>query len=127
MDYIKLKLTVSGGEIDQDDFVDRLSIPHEVVAHLKERIRLSFGEQSPIDRRAQAFLDSYFADLSLEALITLPGLGQSFILDRPGRACALSLPEHGDFFESDIVSSYRLGHGQGVLHNPKDAGRFSCR
>ena len=64
-DYIKLKLMVSGGEMAQDDFVDRLTIPHEVVAHLKERVRLSFGEHSPIDRRAQAFLDRYFADLSL--------------------------------------------------------------
>ena len=40
IDYIKLKLMVSGGEMDKDDFVSRLTIPHEVVAHLKERIRL---------------------------------------------------------------------------------------
>jgi len=122
-DYIKLKLMVSGGEMGESDFVHRLSIPHEVVAHLKERIRLSFGEHSPIDRRVQAFLDSYFADLSLETPITLPGLGESFILDRPGMARELSLPEGGDLFESDIVSSYRLGHEQGVLHNPKNDRR----
>ena len=122
-DYIKLKLLVSGGEMGRSDFVDRLTIPHEVVAHLKERIRLSFGEHSPIDRRAQAFLDRYFADLSLDTPILLPGLGQSFILDRPGMARELSLPENGDFFESDIISSYRLGHGQGVLHNPKSDRR----
>jgi len=122
-DYIKLKLLVSGGDMGQSDFVDRLSIPHEVVAHLKERIRLSFGEHSPIDKRAQAFLDRYFADLSLVVPITLPGLGQSFILDRPDMARELSLPENGDFFESDIISSYRLGHGQGVLHNPKSDRR----
>ncbi len=122
-DYIKLKLLVSGGEMAQDDFVERLTIPHEVVAHLKERVRLSFGEHSPIDRRAQAFLDRYFADLSLDTPITLPGLGESFVLDRPGMARELSLPENGDLFESDIVSSYRLGHGQGVLHNPKSDRR----
>ncbi len=57
VDYIKLKLMVSGGETASDDFVSRLSIPFEVVAHLKERIRLSYGEPSPIDARAQAFLD----------------------------------------------------------------------
>ena len=122
-DYIKLKLMVSGGEMAQDDFVNRLTIPHEVVAHLKERVRLSFGEHSPIDRRAQAFLDRYFADLSLDAPVILPGLGESFVLDRPGMARELSLPENGDLFESDIVSSYRLGHGQGVLHNPKSDRR----
>ena len=122
-DYIKLKLLVSGGEMGQSDFVDRLTIPHEVVAHLKERIRLSSGEHSPVDRRAQAFLNRYFAELSPDALVTLPGLGQSFILDRPGMARELSLPENGDFFESDIISSYRLGHGQGVLHNPKSDRR----
>ena len=122
-DYIKLKLMVSGGEMGQDDFVSRLTIPHEVVAHLKERIRLSYAEPSPIDARAQAFLDRYLADLALDPPIKLPGLGQSFILDRPGMARELSLPEGHDYFESDIISSYRLGHGQGVLHNPKSDRR----
>lgn len=123
IDYIKLKLMVSGGEMGQDDFVSRLTIPHEVVAHLKERIRLSYGEPSPIDARAQEFLDRYLAELSPDPPIKLPGLGQSFILDRPGMARELSLPENGDHFESDIVSSYRLGNGQGVLHNPKSDRR----
>ena len=121
-DYIKLKLMVSGGEMGQDDFVSRLTIPHEVVAHLKERIRLSYAEPSPIDARAQAFLDRYLAE-SPDPPIKLPGLGQSFILDRPGMARELSLPEGDDHFESDIVSSYRLGQGQGVLHNPKSDRR----
>ena len=123
IDYIKLKLLVSGGELAQDDFVSRLKLPLEVVAHLKERVRLSYGEPSPLDARAQAFLDRYLADLALNTPLTLPGLGQSFILDRSGMACELSLPEGGDRFDSDIVSSYRLGHGQGVLHNPKSDRR----
>jgi len=122
-DYIKLKLMVSGGEMGRDDFISRLTIPHEVVAHLKERIRLSYAEPSPIDARAQAFLDRYLAEFSSDPPIKLPGLGQSFILDRPGMARELSLPEDDDHFESDIVSSYRLGHGQGVLHNPKSDRR----
>ena len=122
-DYIKLKLMVSGGAMGQDDFVSRLTIPHEVVAHLKERIRLSYAEPSPIDARAQAFLDRYLADVSPDPPIRLPGLGQSFILDRPGMARELSLPEGEDHFESDIISSYRLGQGQGVLHNPKSDRR----
>ncbi len=123
VDYIKLKLMVAGDDAVSDDLIGRLTIPHEVVAHLKERVRLSFRQQCPSDKRAQAFLDGYLADLALDTPITLPGLGESFVLDRPGMARELSLPEKGDFFESDIVSSYRLGHGQGVLHNPKSDRR----
>ena len=123
IDYIKLKLLVSSGDKASDDFVSRLRLPREVVAHLRERVRLSYGELSPIDARAQAFLDRYLADIEMKAPLRLPGLGQSFILDRSGMACELSLPEGGDRFDSDIVSSYRLGHGQGVLHNPKSDRR----
>ena len=123
VDYIKLKLMVSGGDLDQDDFVSRLAIPYEVVAHLKERIRLSYGEPGPIDARVQAFLDRYLADVAPDPPIKLPGLGECFVLDRPGMARTLSLPENGDRFDSDIVSSYRLGNGQGVLHNPKSDRR----
>ena len=122
-DYIKLKLTVLGGTGDTEAALARLSVPYEVVAHLKERIRLSYGLHSPIDRRTQAFLDRYLADLTPERPVTLPGLGQSFILDREGMAQELSLPENGDYFESDIVKSYRLMDGQGVLHNPKSDRR----
>ena len=122
-DYIKLKLMVAGGETGQDDLVSRLGLPFEVVAHLKERIRLSYDELSPLTRRAQAFLDRYLADLALEMPIRLPGLGRSLILDRAGMACELSLPEDGDHYDSGIVSSYRLGNGQGVLHNPKSDRR----
>ena len=122
-DYVKLKLMVEGGEVGQDDFVSRLGLPFEVVAHLKERIRLSYDQPSPLTARAQAFLDRYLADLDLEAPIKLPGLGRSLILDRAGMARELSLPEDGDRFDSNIVSSYRLGNGQGVLHNPKSDRR----
>lgn len=122
-DYIKLKLTVAGSELDSDDPAGRLHIPFEVVAHLKERIRHSFGALSPIDRRVQAFLDSFLSTANRAEPIALPGLGQTFILDRVGMACELSLPENEDYFESDIVSSYRLMNDQGVLHNPKSDRR----
>jgi hypothetical protein len=117
-DYIKLKLLVGGGLPDADDVLERLSVPYEVVAHLKERVRSSYARQSPLTERAQAFLDR-----TLGRAILLPGLGQTFILDRVGMAQELSLPEHGDYFESDIVKSYRLIGGQGVLHNPKNDRR----
>src|SRR3569833_2259960 len=122
VDYIKLKLMVGGVEETDDAVLKRLSIPYEVVSHLRERIRLSYGQQAPITERAQAFLDRYLADVDGDP-IRLPGLGQSFILDRAGMAEELSIPEHGDYFQSDIISSYRLLNGQVVLHNPKSDRR----
>ena len=114
---------MADGETGEDDSCSRLSIPYEVVAHLRERVRLSFGKHSPIDQRVQGFLDRFLADAPLESPVRLPGLGQVFILDREGMAQELSLPEEGDLFESDIVRSYRLSNGQGVLHNPKNDRR----
>src|ERR1700722_9605667 len=121
-DYIRLKLSVAGTELDSDDADAQLRFPQEVVAHLKERIRHSYGSPSPIDERVQAFLDAFLIRSSSK-VPSLPGLGQTFILDRIGMASELSLPENSDLFESDIVSSYRLMNGQGVLHNPKSDRR----
>lgn len=123
VDYIKLKLLVAGGAVDDDDFRARLSVPYEVVSHLKERIRLSYGALSPIDQRIQVFLDYFLADLGDDCRVRLPGLGRSFVLDREGMAKELSLPEHGDLFKSDIVSSYRLSGDQGILNNPRSDRR----
>ena len=123
IDYIKLKLTVAGSKLDSDDPSTRLKIPFEVLAHLKERIRHSYGTHAPIDQRIQGFLDSFLATVEREDKVVLPGLGQSFILDRLGMATELSIPEGEDLFESDIVKSYKLMNGQGVLHNPKSDRR----
>ena len=122
VDYIKLKLMVAGAGLDEDGVLPRLGIPFEVVAHLRERIRLSYGLHSPISQRAQAFLDRYLAGVD-GPRVRLPGLGETFILDRSGMAQELSIPENGDYFQSDIISSYRLLNGQGVLHNPKSDRR----
>lgn len=122
IDYIKLKLTIAGGET-RYNAGESLTIPYEVIAHLKERTRLSFGEPSPIDKRVQAFLDRLFQDLPQDQRVRVPGLGETFILDRPGMATELSFPEDGDRFNSDIVKSYRLVGDQGVLHNPKSDRR----
>ena len=122
IDYIKLKLTIASGD-SQYTAGDRLTIPYEVIAHLKERTRLSYGEPSPIDRRVQKFLDRMFSDLPPDLRVHVPGLGETFILDRAGMATELSFPEGGDRFDSDIVKSYRLVGDQGVLHNPKSDRR----
>ena len=124
IDYIKLKLVVAGDPISEDvGQGSACASGTKVIEYLRERIRLSFGSHSPIDRRTQAFLDRFLEDVDLEKPIRLPGLGETLILDRPGLAVELSLPENEDLFESDIVSSYRLANGQGVLHNPKSDRR----
>ena len=122
IDYIKLRLLVSGYESGDNSFSERLNVPFEVIAHLKERVRLSFGKHSPLEARVQSFLDRYLADAN-DGPLTIPGLGQTFVLDRAKMALELSLPENGDKFSSDIVNSYRLSNGQGVLHNPKSDRR----
>jgi phosphoenolpyruvate carboxykinase (diphosphate) len=124
IDYIKLRLLVAGYEGDSTSSTNRLHVPFEVIAHLKERVRLSYGQHSPLEGRVQAFLDRYLTsgDIPAEA-VRIPGLGQSFVLDREQMACELSLPEKGNKFSSDIVNSYRLINGQGVLHNPKSDRR----
>jgi hypothetical protein len=117
IDYITLKLQVAG------ERTGSAGVPREVVAHLREWVRLSYGEQAPLTARVQKFLDRYLAELHLPQPIRLLGLGEIFILDRAGMASELSLPERGDLFESNIVSSYRLLNDQGALHNPKSDRR----
>jgi len=122
IDYIKLRLLVAGYADGDRTFTERLHVPFEVIAHLTERVRLSFSKHSPLESRVQNFLNRYLSDLD-EPPIRLPGLGETFILDRAKMALELSLPENGNRFSSDIVNSYRLANDQGVLHNPKSDRR----
>lgn len=71
---------------------------------------------APADRRIQAYLDDTFGTLG-----SVPLVPDALVLDRPGLARLLSLPEDRDEFASDIVTSYRVR--QGVLHNPKSDRR----
>lgn len=77
----------------------------EMARHLSERY-------APVDGRIQHFLNLYLADLGPAATLPL----RTFVLDQPGLARELSLPEQGDIAVSPLLSSYRLRNG--VLHNP---------
>ena len=46
------------------------------------------------------------------------------MLDQSGLARGMSLPANGDFFESPLLSSYRLRNG--VLHNPASDRRTTA-
>ncbi len=72
----------------------------------------------PADRRIEDFLNGYLKKTGAEK-ISLPS--GTLVLNRPGQARELSLPQDGNLFKSDIVTTYRLH--QGVLHNPKNDRR----
>jgi phosphoenolpyruvate carboxykinase (diphosphate) len=81
-----------------------------LVALSREKDRLLSHHLCPVDQRIQDYLDATLGELAPRLPAT------TFVLDRHGLARKLSLPPDRDFFESDIVTSYRVR--QGVLHNP---------
>jgi hypothetical protein len=114
LEYINLKFASLGfpmsGRSKNSPVID---ISEPLIARYRESSELLSNYLSPIDTRIQNFLDNYYAGQSDK--ITLPN--KTFVLDRHGLAKELSLPENQDYYNSSIISSYRVA--QGVLHNPK--------
>ena len=84
-----------------------------------ERGRLLADQRCPADQRIEAFLASYFRDTTIPWPLRLPD--QTLVLHRHGLAKELSLPERGDEFASELLTSFRVRNG--VLHNPKSDRR----
>ncbi len=83
----------------------------------REKDRALTRHLCPVDQRIQNFLYDY-----LDGDSDAPRLpATTLVLDRPGLACALSLPPGQDSHQSEILASYRVR--QGVLHNPKSDRR----
>ncbi len=76
------------------------------------------GDRCPADRRIEAFLDGYFADLAQPPQLRLPA---ALALPRHGIARELSLPAERDVYANEYVTSYRVRNG--VLHNPRSDRR----
>jgi len=113
--YINLKLASCGQPTClHGDSVDFMATADDMLRSFVEKSRQLDSYHYPADQRIQDFLNSYFADLNLDSIPTLPTL--TFELDRHGIARELSLPAGKDTFYSECVSSYRVK--QGVLHNP---------
>ncbi len=74
---------------------------------------------APADRRIQNFLNDILSKVEPLGPVELPK--DTLILDRPGMARELSLPEDSDSFSSDMIQSYRVK--QGILHNPRNDRR----
>jgi len=103
---------------DFDRETDRLVSP--ILARQRELTRRLANRPCAADRRIQTFLDSY-----LDGAAAQPKLpGETFVLDQPGLARALSLPVDATSFTSDYVESYKVLSG--VLHNPRNDRRTTA-
>jgi hypothetical protein len=115
IEYINLKLASMGCPIyGQTGDFPFIALSKSLLANYQEQSRLLSDYLCPADRRIQNYLYDYVGEVDVEAPFRLPG--RTFVLDRPGLARLLSMPPNCDYYESDIMRSYRLANG--VLHNP---------
>lgn len=112
--YIYMQMAASDLVLDEEA-KSRVDLPDGLLANLEEKNRLLSQLRAPIDHRIEDFLHGYFADCKLDKTLQLPAM--TLVLDHHGLARQLSLPDGGERFQNDLVSSYRVANG--VLHNPK--------
>ena len=112
--YIYMQMAASDLVLDEEAR-QKVDLPEGLLANLEEKNRLLSLLKAPIDQRIESFLANHFADVSLDAPLQLPTM--TLVLDHHGLARQLSLPDGGDRFENELVSSYRVANG--VLHNPR--------
>ncbi|MEA4943864.1 MAG: hypothetical protein VB080_05420 [Propionicimonas sp.] len=115
-----MRLAQAGFSTDgfEDSDTGRLVAP--VLARQRELSRRLADRLCAADQRIQNWLDDCLADTGLAP--RLPR--RTFVLDEPGLARELSLPQDGDSFSSPLLSSYRLANG--VLHNPANDRRTTA-
>ena len=101
--------------LHDDEAIAQVELPEGLLANLEEKNRLLAAMQAPVDRRVESYLRKHFSDICGDAPLRLPNA--SLVLSQHGMARELSLPDRGELFQNDLVSSYRLANG--VLHNPK--------
>jgi phosphoenolpyruvate carboxykinase (diphosphate) len=118
--YINLKLVALGQPSSRATADPNfLEIAAPLLRNYHQKDQLLGGRLCPADARVQEFLDSYLEGIRPAGAPRLPS--NTFALDRPGLARAMSLPPGSDSFSSPYLHSYRVA--QGVLHNPKSDRR----
>jgi hypothetical protein len=115
----QVKLQLIANELAPIEALNGLSDSRGIVEQLRARNRLLAQHRCPADQRIEAFLSSYFRDMPLPWPLRLPD--STLVLHRHGLARELSLPETGDEFSSELLTSVRVRNG--VLHNPRSDRR----
>jgi hypothetical protein len=116
--YINLKLAALGQPISAATTDPGFEIARPLLRNYYQKDQLLAGRLCPADTRIQAFLDSTLDGIDTAAR-RLPA--NTFVLDRPGLARAMSLPAGANSFSSPYLESYRVP--QGILHNPRSDRR----
>ena len=112
---IRLKMMATGLELPTNGHApDFDAYTADLIRKIQEKFRSYPQPLCPLDLRLQSFLDKNFGEEILPGKLDLPL--KTLHMDFHGLARTLSLPAHGDCFESEHVKSYRTT--QGVLHNP---------
>ena len=118
--YINLKLASDGYPTCVDGTKsDFLEMARPLLNNYNIKSRLLSENNSPMGERIQNFLDDFLSDVPGDNTISFPG--HPFILDRYGLARMISIPPSADYYETDIIKTYRTS--QGILNNPKEDRR----
>lgn len=122
--YLDLQLAAAGLMPPMDESSDSAmtAFSRGMLESLREKTRLLSGTLPPVDQRIEAFLARYFGDVVGKSPLRLPT--RSLVLDRHGMARKLSLPIHGDRFQSSLLTSSRCYNG--VLNNPTSDRRTTA-
>lgn len=118
--YINLKLAADGyPTCTCGAKTDLLEMAKPLLNNYNIKSRLLSNNTFPMGKRIQDFLSDYLSDVPGDNSFSFPS--HPFILDRYGLARMVSIPADADFYETDIIKTYRTS--QGVLNNPKDDRR----
>lgn len=118
--YLNLKLAALGYPVyTKSGSSQFLEMAQPLLENFKEQSRIITGETTPVGQRIKAFLDRYLSDVPGDNSVSFPN--KPLNLDKHGLARVLSIPPNSDYFDSDIIKSYRTS--QGILHNPKNDRR----
>ena len=98
---------------------DLLEIAKPLLDNYNIKSRLLSDNRFPMGKRIQNFLADFLSDVPGDNSFSFPD--HPFILDRHGLARMVSMPPDQDYYETDIIKSYRTA--QGILNNPKDDRR----
>ncbi len=122
VEFVNLKLAARGFPIyGKPEDYPFLRLGESLLASFVEKNRLLADHLCPADQRIHDFLSEYLGS-HVDVIGDRPLVPtNSLVIERHGLARVLSVPPDRDYFESDIVKSYRVT--KGVLHNPKNDRR----